>query len=151
MGSVGGERVSCTRCEGRREGEWRARGVEPRGLINETYAAAADTEMHCKYSIPKKLLSPDEIYTCPNYTRVEASEFFFRPSNNSLSALFFASMPARLTFGVGRYSYIYMGQQIRQINGARMNRKVHPHAHEFAHRTAHITTELLHLIARGRN
>lgn len=50
--------------------------MEPRGLINETYAAAADTEMHCKYGVPEKLLSLDEIYACPNYTRVGTSNFF---------------------------------------------------------------------------
>lgn len=44
-----GERESFARAakdneKARRE----TREVEPRGLINETYAAAADTEMHCK-------------------------------------------------------------------------------------------------------
>lgn len=72
----------------RRRGE--EREVEPRSLINETYAAAADTEMHCKYSAPhkKKLLSPDEIYTCPNYDLASKRSTFFRPSNNSLGAPF---------------------------------------------------------------
>lgn len=28
--------------------------MEPWALINETYAAAADTKTHCKYGVPKK-------------------------------------------------------------------------------------------------
>lgn len=63
------ERGSLVRVAKDNEGvrvERRGEGVEPRGLINETYAAAADTKMHCKYGVPEKLLSPDEIYACPN-------------------------------------------------------------------------------------
>lgn len=33
--------------------------VERRGLINETYAAAADTEMHCKYTVARKTIVPE--------------------------------------------------------------------------------------------
>lgn len=49
----------------RRRGGWgkKRRGdggmVERRGLINETYAAAADTEMHCKYTVARKTIVPE--------------------------------------------------------------------------------------------
>lgn len=93
------------RCEEQREGE--VAEVEPWALINETYAAAADTETHCKYGRPgegggkkerkEKLLSPGlEIYTCPNYTRVEASDPFVRRTTIRLGArAFFLRRDAR--------------------------------------------------------
>lgn len=92
---------------------WRGRvGGTERGLINETYAAAADTKMHCKYTTPEKLLSPNEIYTCPNYTRVGPSNFF-RSSNNSLSAPFLHEPRLDNVQGpIDRYRPAHVGQQM---------------------------------------
>lgn len=98
------------------------REVEPWALINETYAAAADTETHCKYGVPKKNYCPrDEIYTCPNYTHVEASDPFVRSFRRTIRLearlLFcvsasFASIASGARIAARRYSCIYMGQQM---------------------------------------
>lgn len=72
--------------------------MKPRGLINETYAAAADTKMHCKYGVPEKLLSSDEIYACPSYTRVRTSNFFSFVETIRW-ALFFFVIDARSMIG----------------------------------------------------
>lgn len=72
------------------------REVGPRSLINETYAAAADTEMHCKYSAPQKktIVAGRDLYLSKLRPRVEASNFF-SSVEQFVGRAFFASMFAR--------------------------------------------------------
>lgn len=105
------KRVTCTCCEGRRAEGW---GAEPRALINETYAAAADTEMHCKYSISKKTIVPGRDLCLFQLHSHRGVRYFFIRRNNSRWACFLESMATRKH---SRYrpvvnSCIYMGQKI---------------------------------------
>lgn len=121
------KRVSCTRCEGRRGSENRATGggVKPRGLINETYAAAADTKMHCKYGVPEKLLSSDEIYACPSYTRVRMSNFFSFVETIRWVLFFLWSMPVQW---LGPRADPSLLLHLHRTTNTRANRKAHPRA-----------------------
>lgn len=94
-------------------------------LINETYAAAADTETHCKYGVPKKkLLSPGrDLYLSQLHSRrgVRSLRSFVRSFDPS-SDNSFGGAPSFCVDATGldnvrrgagrRYSCIYMGQQM---------------------------------------
>lgn len=86
--SVGGERELLARA-GKDDAEASRERAESRGLINETYVAAADTEMYCKYSISKKNYCPQTRFmSVPLASRRPI--FFHSLKQFTLDARFFA-------------------------------------------------------------
>lgn len=75
----------------------------------------------------KKLLSPDEIYTCPNYDLALRRPTFFRPSNNSLGASFLRQCPGSDNIRLGPIVTVaFTWDNKCPADGVRINRKTTP-------------------------
>lgn len=102
------------------ETERNDRMVKRRGLINETYAAAADTKMHCKYTEARKTIVPErDLYLSQLHSR-RTVQFF------SLAGQFVELRRSFLHEPRGSITYLRLVDRDRYTRAHARQQNVHP-------------------------